>query len=194
MTPEFVFFVVAGAFSGGFINGLAGFGTSLFALGWWLQVMSPIQAVSIALVMSVVSGIQGVILVRKDIVWSRLALFLVPALFGIPIGLQILRWIDANLLTMAIALFLLLFGSYFLFRRELPNIARATPLIDTLIGFTSGILGAVAGLSGSLPTIWLSLRDWTKKQTRAVLQPFNVAIWESRPSSWHSMVPIRKRQ
>src|SRR5699024_8893634 len=41
VTLEFLFFVIAGAAAGGFVNGLAGFGTSLFALGWWLQVMPP---------------------------------------------------------------------------------------------------------------------------------------------------------
>ena len=55
----------AGAIAGGFINGLAGFGTALFSLGFWLQIMPPQQAVALVLAMSVLSGIQGLILVRR---------------------------------------------------------------------------------------------------------------------------------
>lgn len=176
MTAEFLFFVTAGAAAGGFVNGLAGFGTSLFALGWWLQVMPPVQAVAVVLVMSVVSGVQGVVLVRRSIQWPRLGRFLVPALVGIPIGLQILHRLDADFLKAVVALFLLAYGGFFTFRRELPAIARPTPLIDGGIGFAGGILGAVAGLSGALPTMWCSMRDWTKAECRAVLQPYNTTV------------------
>ncbi len=176
MTPEMILVIVGGAVFGGFINGLAGFGTSLFALGWWLQVLPPLQAVALSLIMSVASGVQGVILVRRSIDWKRLARFLVPALLGIPIGLSLLHRIDAKLLTLVIAFFLLLYGGYFSLRRGLPTLARPTPLIDAVVGFLGGILGAIAGLSGALPTIWCSLRDWPKAERRALLQPYNVII------------------
>ena len=176
MTAEFLFFVTAGAAAGGFVNGLAGFGTSLFALGWWLQVMPPVQAVAVVLVMSVVSGVQGVVLVRRSIEWPRLARFLVPALLGIPIGLQILHRVDADFLKAVVAVFLLAYGGFFAFRRELPALTRPTPLIDGGIGFVGGILGAIAGLSGALPTMWCAMRAWTKAESRAVLQPYNTTV------------------
>lgn len=176
MTAEFLFFVTAGATISGFVNGLAGFGTSLFALGWWLQVMPPVQAVAVVLVMSVASGVQGVVLVRRSIRWPRLAGLLVPALFGIPIGLQILHRIDAGLLKAVVAVFLLTFGGFFMLRRELPALTRPTPVIDGSIGFAGGILGAVAGLSGALPTMWYTMRAWPKAECRAVLQPYNTTV------------------
>ena len=176
MTAEFVFFVTVGAAAGGFVNGLAGFGTSLFALGWWLQVMPPVQAVAVVLVMSVVSGVQGVVVVRRSIEWPRLARFLVPALLGIPLGLQILHRIDAEILKVVVAGFLLLYGGFFTFRRDLPALTRPTPVVDGGIGFVGGILGAVAGLSGALPTMWCSMREWTKAECRGVLQPYNVVV------------------
>ncbi len=39
MSPEILFFLVAGAAAGGFLNGLAGFGTAVFALGFFLPIM-----------------------------------------------------------------------------------------------------------------------------------------------------------
>ena len=171
-----MFFLILGAFAGGFVNGLAGFGTSLFALGWWLQVMPPLQAVAVVLAMSVASSVQGVVYVRKSIRLSRISLFLLPALAGIPIGLSILEHINADQLKLVIAGFLIIYGGFFAFRRDLPSWTRPTPVVDATVGFVSGILGAIAGLSGALPTMWLAMRAWSKEETRAVLQPFNMVV------------------
>ncbi|MGI9434080.1 MAG: sulfite exporter TauE/SafE family protein [Geminicoccaceae bacterium] len=176
MTIEVILFIIAGAVCGGFVNGLAGFGTSLFALGWWLQVLPPLQAVALSFVMSVLGSIPGIVLVWRYITWRRLARFLIPALLGIPVGLAVLHRIDAASLTIALAAFLLLYGGFFSFRRGLPTIVRPTPIIDLMVGFLGGVCGAIAGLSGVLPTIWCSLRAWPKAEQRAVLQPYNVII------------------
>ena len=39
-----------GAFAGGFVSGLAGFGTALMALGIWLYVLPPSLAVPLVLI------------------------------------------------------------------------------------------------------------------------------------------------
>lgn len=176
MSVEFFLLLAAGSIAGGFINGLAGFGTSLFALGWWLQIMSPLEAVAIVLFMSVTSGVQGLVLVWRSIHWPRLSRFLIPALIGVPIGLQLLSVINPDILKATIAVFLILYGGFFTFKKGLPNFDRPTHLLDALIGFIAGILGAIAGLSGALPTMWIALRPWPKSEQRAVLQPFNMII------------------
>lgn len=162
--------------AGGFVNGLAGFGTALFALGFWLQIMPPVQAVLSVLVVSVLSGVQGVVLVRRSIRWPRLGRFAVPALVGIPIGTALVTWIDPATLKRVIAAFLVLYGLFFAFRRDLPALTRPTPVIDGTVGFAGGVLGGLAGLSGALPTMWCAMRPWPKAEQRAVLQPYNLAV------------------
>lgn len=171
-------FLVAGALAGGFVNGLAGFGTALFALGFWLQVMPPAQAVAMVLVVSVVSGLQGLWEVRSAIAAQprRLARFLLPALPGLPIGAALLARVDADALRLVVAGFLILYGAYFLTRRSLPAFDRPTPVADVAVGFSGGVLGGLAGLSGALPAMWCGLRPWPRSETRAVLQPYNVAV------------------
>lgn len=178
MPVEFYVFLFLGAASGGLINGLAGFGTALFALGFWLHIMPPLQAVSMAIVMSVASGLQGVWLVRKSISNQpmRLARFLIPALPGIPLGVAILSYVPAEVLKITIAGFMLLYGGFFSLRSALPKLERKTHILDAIVGFFGGVLGGAASLSGALPTMWCALRPWPKAETRAVLQPFNVAV------------------
>ncbi|EAQ24491.1 sulfite exporter TauE/SafE family protein [Roseovarius sp. 217] len=178
MNAEIVAYIIAGAAAGGFINGLAGFGTALFALGFFLTVLPPLQAVAMLVVLSVITGLQGVWVVRHAIGQNkrRLARFLVPGLAGIPLGVLILSVIDAGTLKAVVAAMLLVYGGYFSFRARLPRFERPTPLWDMLVGFLGGVLGGAASLSGALPMMWCTLRPWPKHETRAVLQPFNVVV------------------
>lgn len=178
MTVEFIAILLAGAFAGGFINGMAGFGTALLSLGLWLQIMPPPQAVAIVVVMSVVSGLQGLWTVRREIRDrpGRLALFLLPGLVGLPLGVTLLNVVSATVLKLTIAGFMIAYGGFFTLRRSLPHFDRPTPAIDGGIGFLGGILGGAASLSGALPTMWCAMRPWSKGETRAVLQPYNVGI------------------
>ena len=178
LSTELIISLIVGAAAGGFVNGLAGFGTALFSLGVWLQVLPPWQAVSIVAAMSVASGLQGTWIIRHELRdgGSRLARFLLPALIGIPLGVAMLEFVSATALKIAIAVFMLAYGAFFALRRSLPHLSHPMPGMDSLIGFLGGILGGAASLSGALPTMWCAIQPWTKGETRAVLQPFNVVI------------------
>ena len=175
---EWFLFLILGAAAGGFINGLAGTGTALFALGFYLVVLDPVRAVAIVALMSVLAGLQGVWIVRHAIFAkkARFLRFAVPGLLGVPVGLSLLSSIDAGTLRIAIAGLLIVYGVYFGFRAALPAFSRRTPLLDSVVGFVGGVLGGAASVSGAIPAIWVSLRPWPKAEARAVLQPFNVLI------------------
>ena len=178
MSVETIIFLVLGAAAGGFINGLAGTGTALFALGFYLLVLPPVTAVAIVALMSVLTGLQGLWLVRTAIRAqpARIARFVVPGLLGVPAGITLLQMIDAQTLRIGIAVLLIVYGGYFSFRAVLPAFERRTPVIDSLVGLIGGVLGGAASVSGAIPAMWLSLRAWPKADTRAVLQLFNVAV------------------
>ena len=178
MSFEFIIYLVLGAMAGGFINGLSGTGTALFALGFYLVVLDPVRSVAIVAFMSVLAGLQGLWVVRADILAQpkRLLRFLLPGLVGVPVGLSLLSLIDAGQLRIAIATLLIVYGGYFGFRSALPAFSRPTPWLDAGIGLTGGVLGGATSVSGAIPAMWLSIRPWTKGETRAVLQPYNVSI------------------
>ncbi len=171
-------YIVAGAIAGGFINGLAGFGTALFALGFFLQVLPPLQAVGLSVILSVMTGLPGVWVIRHSLLANprRTTRFLLPAVLGIPVGVSLLGYIEPDVLKLLIAGFMILYGAFFLLRRSLPKFERPTPVGDGIIGFSGGVLGGLAGLSGALPAMWCALRPWPRHETRAVLQPYNVVI------------------
>jgi len=173
-----IFYLITGAAAGGFINGLSGTGTALFALGFYLAVLDPTTSVLMVALLAILVGVQGLFIVRNSIFANkaRSLRFTLSGLVGVPIGLMLLNTIDVNNLKIIVAAFLILYGVYFSFRSSLPTIEKKTPIIDTLIAFIGGTLGGAAALSGAVPQIWLSLRPWPKSDLRAMLQPFNFAV------------------
>jgi uncharacterized protein len=47
---------------------------------------------------------------------------------------------------------------------------------DAAIGFAGGILGGLAGLSGSIMVVWAALRGWDKDEKRGIFQAFNFSM------------------
>lgn len=178
MTVDLVTFLLLGALAGGFINGLSGTGTALFALGFYLVVLDPVTAVAIVSLMSVLAGFQGLWVVRAAIFDNpkRLLRFVIPGVIGVPLGVWLLAGLDATFLRYGVASFLIVYGAYFTFRASLPAFERPTPVLDSCVGGLGGVLGGASGMSGALPSMWMSLRPWTKFETRAVLQPFNMTM------------------
>ncbi len=178
MNMEYILYLVLGAAAGGFINGLAGTGTALFALGFYLVALEPVTAVAIVAAMAVLAGIQGLWEVRSDILIQRARVlrFVVPGLCGVPVGLLLLGLVETSVLRLIVAALLIIYGGYFAFRANLPTLTQPKAWVEPTVGLAGGVLGGMAGLSGALPTLWLSLRPWPKAQIRAVLQSFNMVI------------------
>lgn len=167
-----------GALAGGFINGFAGTGTAVFSLGFFLLVLEPLSAVALAALIAVISGVQGLVVVRTEIRQSIASIrrFLIPGVIGVPISVELLSFVDASLLRLLVAGMLIIFGGYFGFRSKLPKMTNVTPVADVAVGFIGGVLGGLASLSGMLPRLWLSMRPRPKAQTRATLQSYNFVL------------------
>ena len=178
MPPEFIFYVALGALAGGFVNGFAGTGTGIFSLGFFLLVLEPSRAVGLVALIAVISGVQGLFEVWPEIRQSisRIRWFLIPGMIGVPIGVKLLSFVDASLLRLLVASILIIFGGYFGFRSKLPKIEGVSVFADSAVGFAGGVLSGLASLSGVPPTLWLSMRPWSKAQTRAILQSFNFVL------------------
>jgi len=75
-----------GALAGGFVSGLAGFGTALMALGIWLYVLPPALAVPLVLICSVASQISTLPAMWRVIDFKLAMPFVIGGLAGMPVG------------------------------------------------------------------------------------------------------------
>ena len=91
MPAELIVYLIA-AFIGALVAGLAGFAFGLIASAIWLHVITPAQSAPLIAAFAIV--IQGGTLwkLRHAIDIQRLMPFLVGAVFGIPLGAEVVRW------------------------------------------------------------------------------------------------------
>jgi len=165
-----------GALAGGFVSGLAGFGTALMALGIWLYVLPPSLAVPLVLICSVCSQISTLPAMWKVLDFRLAAPFVIGGLAGMPIGTLLVARADPQIFKLSVGAMLLVFPAALFFVRKPMAFQFGGRPADAAVGFAGGILGGLAGLSGPLPTLWASVRGWTKDQRRGVFQIFNGTV------------------
>lgn len=168
--------IIGGALIGGFVSGLAGFGTALMTVGIWLHSLEPAMAATLTLICSVSAQLQSLRAIWKDIDPWQVLPFVVPGLIGVPIGLWVFPYVDPHTFKLLCGLFLVGFASFMLLWRGQPAMLWGGRWADGATGLLAGILGGMAGLSGALPTVWASLRGWGKDQKRSIFQVFNLTI------------------
>ena len=80
--------VLAGAFAGGLVSGLTGFGTGLVVLPIWLQVIPPLLASPLVVICSLAAQLQTLPAIWHAMDWRRLA----PFVAGGALGVARTRW------------------------------------------------------------------------------------------------------
>jgi uncharacterized protein len=171
--------ILAGALLGGFVSGLAGFGTGLVAMGVWLQVLPPAVAASLVAICSVVSQIQTIRTVWHAIDFRRLWPMLAAGVLGVPLGVRLLADVDPGTFRLAVGALLVAFTGVMLLGGSRLVVRRGGAWADIVVGLGGGVLGGLAGLSGALPTMWATLRGWGKDRKRGVFQAFNLTVLAS---------------
>jgi uncharacterized protein len=164
-----------GALAGGFVSGLAGFGSALTALGIWLYVLPPSLAVPLVLVCSVIAQSATLPSMWRTFDLTLVWPFVAGGLAGVPFGTMLVAHCDPQIFKLGVGVLLLVLPTALYFQRPMAVRFGGKPA-DAGIGFAGGILGGLAGLSGPLPILWASVRGWGKQERRGVFQIFNWTV------------------
>jgi uncharacterized membrane protein YfcA len=167
--------LLIGALAGGFVSGLAGFGTALMALGIWLYVLPPSLAVPLVLISSVVAQSATLPSMWRSFDLTLVWPFIIGGLLGVPLGTALVAHADPKVFKLTIGIFLLAFPIALYFSAPMAYVFGGK-LADAMVGFAGGILGGLAGLSGPLPILWASVRGWGKDERRGIFQTFNWTV------------------
>jgi len=175
MQPFAYALLFLGAFAGGFVAGLAGFGTALMALGIWLYVLPPSDAVPLILICSVVAQSWTLPSLWRSFDFTLIWPFVIGGLIGVPLGTLLVAQADPNAFKLTVGVFLLLFPLALYVSKPMAFRFGGRPA-DAAIGFAGGVLGALAGLSGPLPILWATIRGWGKDERRGIFQTYNWTV------------------
>lgn len=168
--------IILGALVAGFSQGLSGFGFGLVAMSFWAWVIDP----QLAAVLSVAGGLTGQIVaaftVRRGFNLTLILPFVLGGLCGIPIGVYLLPLLDIYKFKTVLGTFLILWCPFMLFADRIPKITQAYRIFDGITGLGGGIMGGLGGFTGTLPTLWCTLRGFDRDTQRSIIQNFNFAM------------------
>src|SRR6184192_3794363 len=134
MATAAIFLLLVGALAGGFVSGLAGFGTALMALGIWLYILPPAVAVPLVLICSVSSQISTLPSMWKLLDFKLALPFVAGGLAGMPIGALLVARADPQVFKLSVGVMLLVFPTALYFARSPTKIHFGGRIADAVVG------------------------------------------------------------
>jgi hypothetical protein len=191
--PASVLIIVAlGAATAGFVQGLSGFAFGLVAMSFWAWVLDPKLAAVLAVTGAFTGQLVAAFSVRRGLDIRRLAPYLLGGLAGVPLGVLLLPNLDITLFKAILGTLLLVWCPAMLWVRNLPRITFGGRLADAVVGLGGGVLGGLGGFTGTVPTLWCTLRGYDRDAQRAIIQNFNLAMLGVTVATYLATGVIRK--
>jgi uncharacterized membrane protein YfcA len=168
--PPLTLAVVAVLFVATLIRSTFGFGEALVAVPLLAFILPVEVAAPVAVLVSITVA---AIIVARD--WRHVQLrsatwLLLSTLFGLPIGLVLLRSVPESIVKILLGLLVAGFSMWSLARvhaHELRNDRHAW-----IFGWLAGVLGGAYGMNGPPLAVYGTLRRWPPAQFRATLQSY----------------------
>jgi len=166
---------------GSFASASVGFGFAIVLVATLQFFMEPVELVGVITTLGCMLTSLRIIETRKIQVCKQSLHFIIPALFGIPIGVALLKYLDPVLMKRYLNLVLLagvfMLGYSTITYHKINNREKEKgKIIAPLIGFISGILGGSCALSGPPIVIWGVIRGWKKIEMHAVWARFFFSV------------------
>ncbi|MEM7209985.1 MAG: sulfite exporter TauE/SafE family protein [Pseudomonadota bacterium] len=169
--------VLLGALLAGVTTGFAGFGTALVSAGFWFHALPAPLVPPLVVLMTAAAQISNTISHRDTIRWEAAKPYIWGGLFGVPFGTWLLSLASPDAIRMTVGVFLIVYV-LLQFRRVLDGRVGSWGGVhaDRAVGFSGGVMGGFAGLSGVTPLIWLQLRGGPSREQKSIYQPFNLLV------------------
>jgi len=148
------------------IKGLSGFGSGLIAIPLLAFIFPLTFIVPVLGLLSYSGTIMQSFHYRKQVVWRDMLPIIPFSILGIVIALWLLVNVDANLLVMALGVFVLLYAIYSLLPLPVPAGGRQWAIVA---GCGGGMVGALFGTGGPFYVVYLKMRRLNKDQFRATI-------------------------
>lgn len=152
------------------IRSAFGFGEALVAVPL-LALALPVEvAAPVAVLVSITVALIVVVQDWRHIHLRSAVWLVVPTLFGIPLGLIVLKTIPEAVVKAILAAVIIAFSAWSLMPRA--HFQLANDRLAALFGFIAGILGGAYGMNGPPLAMYGSLRQWPPANFRATLQGY----------------------
>src|SRR5579863_1946756 len=162
--------VVAVLFLATIIRSAFGFGEALVAVPL-LALAIPVEiAAPVAVLVSITVALVVVLQDWRHIHLHSAGRLVLSTLFGIPLGLLMLKMVPEAVVKATLAVVIIVFSGYSLVRPS--HYELRDDRLAWIFGFFAGVMGGAYGINGPPLAIFGSLRKWSPGHFRATLQGY----------------------
>jgi len=163
--PVFIWMTFA-VLIAGVIRSFTGFGGGLVMAPLFSLVLPPSDMVMVVILLNMVTSVQSLPNVWKHIDWKLVFSLSIPALFGVPVGVWLVQWLEPGLIRRLIGIFVMVVSAIMLLGWQYHG--KRGRLQNICVGIISGVLSAIAGVGGPPIVLYLiSSKDVTPVMLRA---------------------------
>lgn len=173
-----VFLIVALA---GFVSGLSGFGFSAVGIAV-LWFMPPTRAIPLLMALSIANQLLSMNQLKHDMLptsqwWSHgPTAYVAGGVCGVPFGIWVMANLPAAELTLVTGIVLLLYSIWMVVKPHTLSISKTSSTEHMLVGMVGGLIGGFTAFPGSVLVVWASLKNLSKTEQRAIVQPYILAM------------------
>ncbi|WP_231506191.1 sulfite exporter TauE/SafE family protein [Paenibacillus sp. UNC451MF] len=175
MTPTLIVLMVAAVFVGALMRAMFGFGEAIVSMPLLALLPIPLQtSISLIGLAGLTVAIFTVFSGWRHIERSILIRLAAATVIGIPVGIVMLHFTPAAIITAGLGVFLVVYGCYCLIKKNF-SWAIERPLLNGQgwvlpFGFASGVLGSAYNFNGVPVVVYGTLRQWNPDRFRGTLQ------------------------
>lgn len=140
-------------FAAGTIRSFTGFGGGLVLAPLFSLYMPPADMVVVVLLLNFLTSVQSLPSTWRTTDWRLVMALSIPALFGVPLGVWLVEWLDPNMIRRLIGVIVASLAGVMLIGWQY-NGPRGK-IQDWIVGLTSGALTAIAGVGGPPLVLYL---------------------------------------
>lgn len=191
---EIVILIAVIAFAATLVRSTLGFGDALISMPLLAFVLPLRVAAPYIAALSVFNAVVILFQEWRHISFRETGPLIAASLCGIPFGVWLLRDGDPRLVTGLLAVLVLSFSSWNLWKPE--SLRLETDRSAPLFGLISGVLGGAYNTAGPTLVIFATLRRWPVERFRANLQSYFIVggsvVFLSHVWHGHVTVPVLK--
>ena len=166
--------LVVAVFLSAFVQTLSGFGFSIVVMPIAVLLLGIQAAAPLVAMLAATLNAVNVVRYRVHVSWREVALLAATASLGVPIGVNGLSRLPAEVMKTGLGIILILYALYILWR---PTGVRLSSMRwAVLAGFLSGCLGGAYNTSGPPVIVYGTMRGWSRDRFRSVLQAFFLIV------------------
>ena len=154
----------------GFIQGLAGFGSSIVAMPLLTMLIDLKSAVALCILNGLIITSYLCIQLRPHLDKRKILPLFIGSLPGIYFGVHVLKTMDTKVMELLLGLLIVIYSLYSL--RFKPQVVHMRPFWAYGAGFATGLIGAAFSAGGPPSIIYTTLTGWSKDHIKATLAGF----------------------